>query len=105
MEKTLVRNTRNQTLGGVCSGIATYLGWDVTLVRVVTVLLTIFTGGTALVAYVILWIVMPADYTVYGPGPQNPYQQSYDQGYWAGYNAGHPEGENADQNHQSYTPN
>ena len=73
--------------------------------RVIAALLTLFTGGTALIAYVILWVVMPADYTVGGPMPSDPYQQGYDQGYWAGYNAQNPQPENSSQNGQSFRAN
>ncbi len=46
-------------LGGVCSGVADYLGIDVTLVRVLTVLGAIFGVGSLLVAYVVAWILVP----------------------------------------------
>jgi phage shock protein PspC (stress-responsive transcriptional regulator) len=56
----LVRSRRNKVLGGVCGGIAEWLGWDVTLVRVAYVLVSIFSAGfPGIVVYVILWIVMP----------------------------------------------
>ena len=49
---------RNGKIMGVCSGIADYTGVDVTLVRVATVLLTIFaTGGAGLVAYFVIGLV------------------------------------------------
>ena len=43
----------------MCSGLADYLGVDVTLVRLAAVLTAVFTGGTAIVAYVAAWILMP----------------------------------------------
>lgn len=57
--KRLVRRSDNSMIGGVCSGVATYLGIDVTLVRVLTVLGVIFGLGSVLVAYVIAWILLP----------------------------------------------
>ena len=50
----------NKMIAGVCAGIAEYLGWDVTLVRVVYLLLSLFTAAfPGLILYLILCIVMP----------------------------------------------
>ena len=57
--KRLVRNTNDKVLGGVCAGVADYLGIDVTLVRVLTVVGAVFGLGTLVVAYVVAWAVMP----------------------------------------------
>jgi len=47
---------------GICGGIAQWLGWDPTLVRVLYVLIAIATGGLpALVAYVVMWVVIPLE--------------------------------------------
>lgn len=47
-------------IAGVCAGIAEYFGWNVTLVRVIYVLLSIFSAGfPGTMVYIILWIVMP----------------------------------------------
>ena len=58
--KRLVRNTNDKVLGGVCAGVADYLGVDVTLVRVLTVVGAVFGLGTLVVAYVVAWAVMPS---------------------------------------------
>ena len=58
--RRLTRNKVDGKLGGVCAGIGDYLGWDHTLVRIITILLIIFTG-VPLIAYFILWVLMPAD--------------------------------------------
>lgn len=48
-------------LSGVCGGIAEYLGWDATLVRVVYALLSICSAGfPGLLIYIILAILMPS---------------------------------------------
>jgi len=55
-----LRRSRNRMIGGVCAGIAEWLGWDVTLVRVLYVVLSLVSiafPGT--IVYIILWIVMP----------------------------------------------
>ena len=56
----LVRPTDDKIIAGVCSGIARYLKVDAGLVRIVTFLL-IVPGGLSLWAYVIAWLVMPAE--------------------------------------------
>lgn len=59
--KRLVRRTDDKMLGGVCSGVADYLGLDVTLVRVLTVIGTVFGVGSLLVVYVVMWAVVPEE--------------------------------------------
>jgi len=61
MKKKLKRS-KNQQLAGVCAGIAEYFDWDITLVRVIYTLLTIFSAGfPGLLLYIVMWIVMPLD--------------------------------------------
>lgn len=57
MEKKLVKG-KDKKLAGVCSGIAEYLNWDVTLVRIGWAALTVL-YGVGLVAYIVAAIVMP----------------------------------------------
>lgn len=62
MEKLNRKLTKssNKMLAGVCAGIAEYLGWDVTLVRVVYLILSLFTAAfPGLLLYILLCIVMP----------------------------------------------
>jgi len=47
-------------IAGVCGGIAEWLGWDPTLVRVLYVLVSICSAAfPGILVYIILWIVMP----------------------------------------------
>ncbi len=55
--RKLYRDTDNQKIFGVCSGLADYLEADVTLIRVIWVLL-VFLAGTGVLAYIIMAIVM-----------------------------------------------
>lgn len=57
----LTRTKNNAVLAGVCSGIAKYFGWDPALVRILFVILTLVGVGSPILAYLILWIVMPVD--------------------------------------------
>ena len=57
----LMRSRGDQMIGGVCGGIARWLGWDTTLVRVLYVLISIFSAAfPGILVYVLLWILMPA---------------------------------------------
>lgn len=58
----LTRSSRHKIIAGVCGGLADWLGWDVTLVRVLYVAVSIVSiAFPGILAYVILWIVMPAE--------------------------------------------
>jgi phage shock protein C len=60
MAKKLTKDTSDKKISGVCSGIAKYFDIDPTLVRVLTVLLIIFTGLVpGLIAYIIAALIMP----------------------------------------------
>ncbi|MBU2603062.1 MAG: PspC domain-containing protein [Actinobacteria bacterium] len=54
----LFRSRDEKMLGGVCGGLAVYLDLDVTLIRVLWVLATLL-GGSGLIAYLVLWIIIP----------------------------------------------
>lgn len=53
------RDPENRILGGVCGGLAAYLDWDVTWVRILFVLLVIFGVGFVIPVYIVVWIVAP----------------------------------------------
>lgn len=57
----LRRDTRNAMIGGVCAGIAKQQRMDVDTVRLLAVLIALFTGGTAILAYIIMWILIPPE--------------------------------------------
>lgn len=60
MAKKLKRSN-DKMIAGVCAGIAEYFGWDPTVVRLAYFLISVlFAGFPGLLAYLILWIVMPA---------------------------------------------
>jgi phage shock protein C len=58
MTKKLYRSSRDRMLGGVAGGLAEYFEIDSTLVRILFVI-TLFIGGTGILAYILLWIVVP----------------------------------------------
>ena len=60
MEKKLYRSRTDKKLAGVCAGLAKYLNMDVTVVRLLTVLATLFIGG-GLIAYIVCALVIPEE--------------------------------------------
>ena len=64
--KRLFRDPDNKVMGGVCAGIAAYMGWDVTLLRIIFIVLALpfFVDGFILfnwivISYVVAWIIIP----------------------------------------------
>lgn len=56
----LYRSKKNKVIAGVCAGIAEYFNIDPTIVRVIYVMLTIFTAVAPLVIlYFVMWILVP----------------------------------------------
>ncbi|MCX2451164.1 PspC domain-containing protein [Pedobacter sp. PLR] len=61
MDKRLFRNEHDKVLAGVSSGIAEYMEVDVTIIRLLFVLSTIFLVGTGVLVYIVMWIVVPVN--------------------------------------------
>jgi phage shock protein C len=60
--RRLYRSRSNQMIAGVCAGLASYFGWDPTVVRVAYVLVSIFSAAfPGALVYVILWLVVPEE--------------------------------------------
>ncbi len=55
----LERPRTGRAIAGVCAGMARHYGWDLTWVRVIAVLLAVFSSGAGVVAYIVFWIIMP----------------------------------------------
>lgn len=60
----LYRSTTDKVIGGVAAGLADYLNIDPVIARIIFVLLVIF-GGSGVLVYIILWIVIPAQRPVF----------------------------------------
>ncbi len=58
-ENKLYRSETDKWVAGVCGGIAEVYDYDPSLVRLVTLLLIIFTSGTGLIAYLAAWLLIP----------------------------------------------
>ena len=64
-KRTLYRDTDNRMLGGVASGLADFMGWDVSLVRLAFVFCLFAVQGSVL-AYILAWIIVPSKYNPSG---------------------------------------
>ncbi|MFR9510333.1 MAG: PspC domain-containing protein [Rikenellaceae bacterium] len=57
VKRRLYRDVDDVAIGGVCSGVAAYIGCDPIIVRLIALLLLIF-GGSSFWVYIVLWIVI-----------------------------------------------
>jgi phage shock protein C len=76
MERKLQRNTQDKKIAGVCSGLAEYFDIDVTLVRVAFIV-AFLAGFSGVLAYIILWIIVPAKPFLNGSYSGRNYQTDY----------------------------
>jgi phage shock protein C len=62
LSQPLMRVRQGKLIAGVCGGIAKWLGWDPTLVRLGYVVLSVLSAGfPGLLIYILLWILMPQE--------------------------------------------
>ena len=64
--RQLARTMYDKKIAGVCSGFAHYFDCDVTLMRVIWLILA-FGTGLGFIGYVVAWIAMPKDYGLQVP--------------------------------------
>ena len=57
--RKLYRDTANKRLGGVAAGLAAYMDWDPTLVRILILLVMILSLGWTVFIYILMWIFIP----------------------------------------------
>lgn len=63
MSKKLMRSTRHRMIAGVCGGFADYIGWDPTVVRLLYVLISIFSAAfPGILVYIIAWFIIPEEF-------------------------------------------
>ena len=62
MNKQLTRLPNDKIIFGICSGIAKYLVWDKTVVRIIFIFLFLITGFFPItILYIIAYFIMPVD--------------------------------------------
>ena len=60
MDRKLYRSRTDYMIGGVCGGLAEYIGIDSTVVRLFMALAT-FVGGMSLLVYLLMWLIIPEE--------------------------------------------
>ena len=60
MSQPLRLSRRHRKIAGVCGGLAEWLGWDPTVVRVLYILVSMLSAAfPGILVYLILWLVVP----------------------------------------------
>ncbi len=60
MSQPLRLSRRHRKIAGVCGGLAEWLGWDPTVVRVLYILVSVLSAAfPGILVYIILWLVVP----------------------------------------------
>jgi phage shock protein C len=83
MGKRLYRSKRNRVLFGVCGGFAEYFGIDVTLIRILAIIIAC--SGFGAFAYIIAAIVMPEEDAAGSSGEWRAEQHDYNTAYTSQY--------------------
>jgi phage shock protein C len=58
--KKLWRSRKDRKIAGICGGLGIYFGVDPVWIRIIFIIFFLV-GGTALIAYLILWLVIPLE--------------------------------------------
>ncbi len=59
MKKRLYRSRTDKMIAGVCGGLAEYFDTDPVIIRLIFIFLLLFGIGPIIIAYIIMWIVVP----------------------------------------------
>jgi len=60
--RRLMRSRADKKIAGICAGLAQHFDLDVTVVRILTIFLTLATGGCpGVVTYLIAWMIVPSE--------------------------------------------
>ena len=72
--KRLYKSRTDRKISGVCGGIAEYLNFDSAIIRLIWVLVSVFSAGTiGVVAYIVCAVVLP---DAPAGGPTDYYDQT-----------------------------
>ncbi len=56
----LHRSRNHKIIAGVCGGLADWLGWSPTMMRVIFVLVSILSAAfPGIIVYIVMWVLMP----------------------------------------------
>lgn len=82
--KKLYRSRRDKKLFGLCGGIAEALNVDATLLRILLIVLTVFSGGAVIIVYILAGLVVPSE-----PPSYPNFDPRYGSGPYGGYTGGY----------------
>jgi phage shock protein C len=72
-EKRKLTRSNDKIIGGVCAGLAEYIGWPPNRFRLVYVLVSILSAGfPGTLVYLVLWLLMPPPEAGEEQGPSHP---------------------------------
>jgi len=75
--RKLYRSSRDKKIFGVCGGLAEYLGVDATLLRILLIVVAVFSAGSVVLVYILAGFIIPREYPGgFGPGP-SPYSHGW----------------------------
>jgi phage shock protein C len=61
MSKKLYRPKENRLMGGVCAGLAEYINLDVSLIRLLFIVINLMTTALFTIFYLICWMMIPGE--------------------------------------------
>jgi len=104
--RKLYRSSRDSKIFGICGGLAEYFRLDATLLRILTIVVAVFSGGSIILVYILAGFIIPKEPTYGGGMGADPFGHSAGHGGWGGnwsgsnwsgggYNAWTPPGQNA----------
>lgn len=59
--KELKRSLTNRMVAGVCGGIGEYLELDANVIRLIWVIVSVFSVGVGVLAYLFAWLIIPEE--------------------------------------------
>jgi len=65
--KRLYLSDTDKKLGGVCGGIGEYFDKDSTLIRILFILVILFSFGFGVIAYLAMWLIIPKKQNIINP--------------------------------------
>lgn len=72
-ESRLVRPRQSRMIAGVCAGFALHFGWNLRLMRVLLVVVSLLTSGAGILFYIAAWLLLPdAPYALAPPESYTP---------------------------------
>jgi len=60
--RKLYRLNKGKMIAGICSGMERFFGIDVSLIRIIFVIVTLLTSGLGILIYIVLWLILPLEY-------------------------------------------